>query len=201
MALTRQQEMEQVAYDLGLEYHLEDEPGTLPYLGGFRFLKHAHSRRISHLLHFKDDMLNTDLRIFDIKYSRGYGKHKRTYRQTVFFLQSKQLGLPEFFMEPETLFRKLKIYLKLNKDINFPEYPKFSSQYYLTGEDEDYIRATFQDPVLKLFSAERDWTLEGVNYYMVLYRRNQLLPPNAASFLYRFGIKLSNLLAAGDLEL
>lgn len=185
--------MKRVAYDLDTKFQEKDEWGLIGLLKGFKLFRRGMRKKVTNILHKQETMLQMETRVFDYAYTISTGKSSRTFQQTVFFVESKSLGLPEFLMKPENFFHKIGTFLGM-QDIDFEEYPEFSDQYLLKGEDEDYIRATMTDPVLKFFTVEKNWTLEGVNYYLVLYQNNVLLPANRIKRFYHKGIEIADLL-------
>ena len=191
-------QLKNVAYELGMEYQAEDTWGLHTMLKDFKLFSRGGRRKITNLLSRKDGMLELDVRIFDYRFAVSTGKSARVFKQTVFYVQSKNLGLPQFLMKPENFFHKVGAWLGI-EDIDFERYPKFSNQYLLKGDDEDYIRASFSDEVLQFFTIEKDWTMEGLNYYLVLYRKNQLLLPSQIINFYKKGMQLHQLLRAEGL--
>lgn len=162
-----------------------DDFGTMSYLRSFSVFK-DHRGKIRNLCQKKSLDLKEDFNIFDYAYTVSTGKSSVTYEFTVFFANSKFLGLPEFKMKPENFGHKLMALLGWN-DINFEEYPIFSNKYHLTGSDEYYIRHRFNDNVLKFFSKASGWTVEAVNYYLVFYSWNKLVDEKSISDFYKVG--------------
>jgi hypothetical protein len=169
----------------GLKFQDQDEFGTKAYLKSFRLFKHTHGK-IRNLSQKKSHSLDEEISLFDYKYTISTGKSSATYDQTVFFVNSKNLGLPDFIMKPENIGHKISAFLGW-EDIDFEAYPAFSDKYHLKGEDEDYIRHHFNDEVLKFFSKTSGWTVEAVNYYLIFYSHNSLVPENILSDFYRLG--------------
>lgn len=199
MAYSRTQQLKNVAYELGMEYKEEDEWGLHTMLKDFKLFNRGRRRKITNMLYRRDGMLELDVRVFDYRYTIRTNNSSRVFKQTVFFIQSKKLGLPQFLMKPENFFHKVGAWLGM-QDIDFERYPKFSGQYLLKGDDEEYIRASFRDEVLQFFTIERDWTLEGINYFLILYRQNHLLLPSHIVDFYRKGMHLHQLLMAEGLD-
>ncbi len=198
MSYSRATQFSKLAYELGMEYEAEDQWSLHAMLKDFKLFSRGRRRKITNMLRRQDGMLELDVRIFDYRYTIHTNNSARVFKQTVFFAQSKNLGLPQFLMKPENFFHKVGAWLGM-KDINFERYPKFSGQYLLKGDDEDYIRATFSEEILQFFTIERDWTLEGLNYYLILYRKNQLLLPSQIIDFYKKGMHLHQLLRAEGL--
>lgn len=201
MAKQRTQALEQVAFDLNMHFQPQDEWGALELLRDFKLFRPGGHKRITNMMRKKDGMLDMEASIFDYQYTISTGKSSHTYKQTVFFMQSKKLGLPEFWMKPENIFHKLGEWLHLSKDIDFEAFPQFSDQYFLKGPDEDYIRASMNDQILKFFTVEKDWSLEGCNYYLIFYRSNKLLPPDIIKDFYKKGMKICEMLYLGNEEI
>ena len=191
--MSRQQQFERLAYQLDMEYSPKDEWGLKTLLKDFKLFRRGGRKRIKNLLHPQSELHQLDTRIFDYQFTISTGNSSRTFKQTVFFVESKSLGLPQFWMKPESFFHKVGAFLGF-EDIDFEEYPKFSENYYLKGEDEEYIRSTLNDEFLKFFSVEKKWYLEGLNYYMIFYRFNDLLPPHEVKNLHEKGLQLAEML-------
>lgn len=187
--------MSKIAFDLGMEFHQRDQWSMLSLLKGFQLFRQGRARRITNIMHQRDEFLNVETYIFDYYSVRGRGKHRKATNQTVFFIQSKSLGLPEFLMKPENFFHKIGAYLGM-QDIDFEEFPVFSENYLLKGKDEDYIRATMNEEVLRFFSVEKDWSLEGVNYFLIFYQKKRLIPPQKIKHFFKKGMELHRMLIA-----
>lgn len=176
-----------------MEYSPKDEWGLKTLLKDFKLFRRGGRKRIRNLLHKQSGLHQLDTRIFDYQFTISTGNSSRTFKQTVFFVESKELGLPQFWMKPESFFHRVGAYLGF-EDIDFEEYPKFSENYYLKGEDEEYIRGTLNDEFLKFFSVEKKWYLEGLNYYMIFYRFNKVLSPQEVKQLHDKGLNLVEML-------
>ncbi len=165
----RANSMRSLAAKLEMQFHSKDEFGLMGLLKDFRLFRKGSYKTIRHIIKKESVWLDNKIVVFDYRYKEG----KRYIDQTVFFIQAKDLSLPEFYMKPETIFHKIGQWLGM-KDINFEEYPKFSSQYWLKGEDEEYIRYSLNDDFLKYFTVARNWHVEGVGYFLILYRPGRL---------------------------
>lgn len=192
---SRTLDMQKAAEHLEMQFFPKEEWGLVALLQDFKLFKVGGSKRIVNQLFKSDAWLETEAHVFDYQYTVSTGKSSVTYKQTVFFVNSKKLGLPHFWMKPEHFFHKVGHFLGI-KDINFEAFPEFSDQYYLKGDDEDYIRATLNEKVLHFFTIEKNWSLEGVNYFMIFYCHNTLMPPNMIKDFYLKGMKLCEMLTA-----
>lgn len=190
-----------IAAELNLSYQPTDEFGLINLLKDFELFKKGgrRKREITHILEEKSELLETNLRIFDYEYiGGGEGVNKMQYngskafRQTVFFIQSKKLALPQFYMEPERFFHRVANFLGVD-DIDFEAFPKFSAQYWLKGDDESAIRQSMNEQLLHFFTIEKYWNLEGLNYYLIFYSKNKVLFGDQLKMLYEKGKQIVEL--------
>lgn len=173
--------------DLNLEYTATDQQGVHQQLQDFRLFRRGTRGRIRHVISREDPLMESKVHVFDYRYLKFAGKHTRRIEQTVFFLESRKLGLAEFYMKPEHFFHRVGNLLGLPNDIDFEAHADFSYNYHLTGENESYIRHTFKDEVLRFFAIEKGWSMEGLGYYLVLYKKGKVLDPKTITQLYRKG--------------
>lgn len=188
----RRHYMQQYAKWMKMTYHDSDEWGLKSRLLDFELFRVGKNQEISNLMEWKDPFMEEQIYIFDYTYTRGSGSSKKQFVQTVFHINSKHLGLPEFLMKPETFFDKVGNYLGLQKDINFVEHEKFSDQYLLQSSDEERMRHLMNDKILHFFTVEQNWTLEGIGYYMIFYKTNTLLSPATIEHFHKKGMAIYN---------
>jgi hypothetical protein len=176
-----------------MEYTAKDEWGLLNMLTDFRLFKRGYGKRITNVLSIKDSMYDSQVRVFDYKFIVGGGNSTRRISQTVFLVDSKKLGLPHFSMKPENFFHKIGEKLGM-QDIDFEEYPAFSDQYLLRGEDEGLIRSTMSPEMLQFFTLEKYWSLEGINYFFIFYKWNKILPVDQVQKMHKKGLEIFEML-------
>ena len=189
----RNTDIEELAPQLRMDYAAKDDWGLIHLLTDFRLFRRGYGKRITNVLSMKDSMLDFHLRIFDYKFVVGAGNSTRRISQTVFFVDSKKLGLPHFSMQPEIFFHKIGQHFGL-QDLDFEGYPAFSDQYLLRGEDESLIRSTMSKDMLQFFTLEKYWSLEGMNYYFIFYKWNKILPVDQVYQLHKKGLQLFEML-------
>ncbi len=189
----RAEGMENAARQLGMTYTAKDEYGYKSLLGDFKLFQKGTSKSIVNFLQKKETELDLEIFIFDYHYVISTGNSSVRYKQTVFFVKSSKLGLPQFSLKPEHFFHKIGTYLGM-QDINFESHPEFSDQYLLKGEDEDLIRAKLDENFRNFFTIEKNWYLEGLGYFMVFYAHNKLLPPAEITNFYSKGREIYKLL-------
>ena len=191
----RRQAIRNLARRIDMEYSEDDSPGLMTHLQDFRLFGSGRNRCITNVLRRQEELMEYDLFIFDYEYDDWlHGKHNKRHHQTVFFIRSSRLSLPEMTMRPETLLHKIGDLVGF-EDIDFVRFPKFSGQYRLTGTDEEYIRHHFNDEVLNYFTVNKGWTVEALGFYLLLYRKDLLLPVDQIAKFYWRGREVYELLA------
>lgn len=187
-------EFEGCAKKLNWSFKEEDEWGLIKLMLDFKLFKKGHRRKICPVIIMDEGDLEYSC-VFDYSYTISSNNSSRTYRQTVYFRYSKALALPHFVMVPEKWYHRIGTYFGM-QDIDFVEYPEFSHHYLLQGSDEDYIRHHFNHPeLIKFFDKQDFYSLEGMNYLMVLYVHDVVLPENQIMQLVRIGNTIHNYLA------
>ncbi len=185
---------------LGFSFSEVDDFGLLNQINEFKLFGEGSDRKIERVLRHQHGLMDFDIAIFDYSYARwsgANGEYDKRIHQTVFFIQSQQLGLPEMYLRPETLLHKIGELIGFH-DIDFVRFPKFSGQYRLTGDDEEYIRHHFNEDVLNYFTINKGWTVEGLGFYLLVYRKGQLIPGAQIEELYRQGQEVFQLLTTSS---
>jgi hypothetical protein len=179
------------AYELDWKSKLNGDPTMVKWLLDFDLFRSGGQRNIKPLIiQEKDDLEFTC--VFDYDYTVSTGKSSVTFRQTVYFRYSKALALPHFLMVPEKWYHRIGAALGM-QDIDFVEYPVFSKNYLLRGKDEDYVRYHFDHPeMMRFFDNQKFYSMEGVNYLLILYIHNIILPKEEIIRLVRIGNTLHN---------
>lgn len=197
----RKKQMEQIAFELQMQFSEKDDWGLRRRLSDFHLFKKGHSKEIFNVISKKETFLEEQFFIFDYKYTIQAGNTPVKHYQTVFHIQSKKLGLPEFLLKPESFFHKIGAFLGM-QDIDFEEHPEFSQKNLLQGEDEDLVRnmMTVNPLLFRFFTVERDWSLEGVGYFMVFYSQQKLLHPGIVKNFLKKGMEVYDILKSKEEE-
>ena len=191
----REEEFRTCANQLSWSLKPKDEFGTINWLLDFKLFKDGMNKKIGPIIIKKEDDLAFTC-LFDYTYTISTGKSSSTYHQTVYFRYSKQLALPHFVMVPEKWYHRVGTYFGM-QDIDFIEYPDFSHNYLLRGADEPYIRHHFNHPeMIRFFDHQDFYSLEGMNYLMILYVNNVVLPLEQALQLVTIGNRLHDFFVA-----
>ncbi|MCB0666823.1 MAG: hypothetical protein KDC80_13405, partial [Saprospiraceae bacterium] len=171
----------------------DDSRQVLNLLKDFKLFSIGHSKKIKNLLWTIDTEEDLKSYIFDYQYTVSAGNSHHIHRRTVFFFYSKQLGLPDFRMQPEKFMHRLAGWLGW-EDIDFVDHEVFSKQYHLKGGDEELIRDTFTDDVLHYFKFQKNWCVEGLNYFLIVYRNEKRLPPGQIKEYYEVAREIYGIL-------
>ena len=190
---SREGQLRAVAHRLGMTFSPTESYSNRNLLSDFELFRKGRNRIFTNIMQKADEWLENNIEIFDYQFETGRSSSRRRVAQTVFFIRSKTLGLPQFVLKPESFFDKIASYFG-KQDIDFERFPKFSGQYLLQSKDEEYIRFKMTDDILHFFSRETGWHMEGVNFFLVLYKKNHRLRANAIPQLYERGMALAEAL-------
>ena len=169
--------LKEVGASIGLFMSSKKYPAPLKELQKFKLFSLGVYGFISNLMQGRKDSF--DVAIFTHEFKKG--KH-REY-QTVILFESDQLNLPHFTLFPENI--RHKIAAKIGyEDINFDSFPKFSSQYYLKGNEEEKIRNVFKTNILSYFENDPGWSVEGLETRLLIYREGSMISPEEIQEFY-----------------
>ena len=129
-------------------------------------------------VHVKDIMekFNDEIQIsvFDRTYTRRRNKNTSFIEDTIILIKSPKLNIPKFTLAPERFGSSIEKYFGL-KDINIDRYPKFSSNYILSSDEEIKIREVFNDKIIKFFEENENIYVERDQEY-ILFTQNSSDP-------------------------
>ena len=179
-------QFEKIAKKHHFSYSYNDEFSLINLLRDFRLFSKLSSKKITNILGEKSELQESKFYIFDFEYGVWNGENEDKFTQTVFFVQSKKLALPHFFMEPQGFYTKGEKMVGTN-DLYFEAFPKFTDQYRLQGKEEKQIRKVMSDNLLQYFSVEKDWSLEGLNYFLIFYKKDKIIPTTDLMDFYQKG--------------
>ncbi len=195
LTASRTDSMRSLAHKLEFEFLEDDVYSDISLLKTFHFYKQfGSSRSIHNVARRVDPLLNSTLLTFDYTWKVPAGNHRKRRYQTVFFIQAKDLALPDFYMTPETFFDRVGAWLGM-QDIDYVEDKPFSDHNLLKGEDEELVRQLLLTPQFaRMFRSNKEWTVEGLGYYLVIYKRRKLLAPAEVATLVKLGLDLYSVL-------
>ncbi|MDX1477911.1 MAG: hypothetical protein R3301_09415 [Saprospiraceae bacterium] len=177
----------------GHAFQWKDEFGLVKYFGDLKLFQRGHSRRARNIRRMAKDQYG-EYGHFDYSYVISTGNSHQVFRQTVYYRIDKSLLLPQFHMFPERWYHQVGKWFGM-QDINFMAYPKFSKAYLLQGEQEGFVRDLFEDrSLIRHFKIHRNWSIEAVGYYFVMYHNRKLQRVPDLSKFVRTGNTLHRLL-------
>lgn len=189
----RRSQMQETAQQLGMQYQMRDEYGLIGMMRDFELFKKGYGKRITNILSHKRNLEKDDIRVFDYRFVISSGNSTRSINQTVFYIHSKALNLPQLLLKPEYFFHRIGEYFGM-QDIDFEAFPDFSKQYLVQGEEESLVRKTLDDELLHYFTIEKNWSLEGLNYLLVFYKYGKRIPPKEIKVFYKKGMEIFEML-------
>ena len=169
--------------ELDLSALEQEEIGLIDQLKSFELFKEGSNHKCDNLL-MKKELIGNQF-LFDHSFMIHHGKSASHYNQTVFFFDSKELTLPQFYLRPEHFGDKMLSWFGW-KDINFSTHPEFSDRFKLTGEYEEIIRYYFDEKVLNFLNHQKNIYIEGMNYYLIIYTFNELIKPSDYPLFAKF---------------
>lgn len=140
---------------------------------GFPLFSRGHSRRAANLLH--GGRRESELLIFDYRYTTGGGKHQHTHQQTVVAFELDKQALPQFEVRPENILHKIGQAFGY-QDFDFIEYPDFSARYLVRGREEMAVRHVLCDALITALQSAGDICLEGGGAWLIVYRSGRRVP-------------------------
>ena len=189
----RRNEMQETAAQLNMNFHIKDEYGLINMMKDFKLFKRGYGKKIRNILSNQRDVEQPDIRVFDYHYVVGGGNSTRRISQTVFYIHSKSLALPQFSIKPERFYHQVGEWMGM-QDIDFEAFPDFSKQYVLQGPEEELIRKAMPEDFLQFFSVEKNWSVEGLNYLLIFYRSGERIHPKDIELFYSKGMQIFDML-------
>jgi hypothetical protein len=113
--------------------------------------------------------------LFDHKYTLGSGKNQSTHRQTVAWMTSDAMNLPQFSLSPESWWHRMGDLLT-KQDIDFDEDPEFSNRFLLKGTDSADIRNFFNANRRQALLKINKPSIEAHGRGFIFFRPGQLVP-------------------------
>lgn len=121
----------------------------------------------------------------DITLQEGARQAKDETHITIIQLSETDLHIPDFALEPESLWSKLAEGVS-GKDIDFASYPVFSKKYYLRGENEDAIHAFFNESVVRFLENREEMHIECHKNRLIFFKKRDVLEPSEIQYVSEF---------------
>jgi hypothetical protein len=170
-----------ISAELKLNFFPKGTTSLFERLKPFHLFSKGWSRKIKNLM--EGEANKVELAIFDYQYTTHGGQHPQTHRQSLLFIRSPKLNLPDFSLRPENVFHKIGSAFG-DKDIDFETHPIFSKSYLLRGDNEAVIRGLFNNELLNFIQSQQKISIEGSSDQLIFYRhKNRVKPEEVESFM------------------
>jgi len=181
MGMIRTEQFALISAKLKLNFFPKGSPSLFERLKPFHLFSKGWSRKIKNLM--EGEANKVELAIFDYQYTTHGGQHPQTHRQSLLFIRSPKLNLPDFSLRPENVFHKIGSAFG-DKDIDFETHPIFSKSYLLRGDNEAVIRGLFNNELLNFIQSQQKISIEGSSDQLIFYRhKNRVKPEEVESFM------------------
>ena len=181
MGKKRTEQFAVISAELKLNFFPKGSTSLFERLKPFHLFSKGWSRKIKNLM--EGEANKVELAIFDYQYTTHGGQHPQTHRQSLLFIRSPKLNLPDFSLRPENVFHKIGSAFG-DKDIDFETHPIFSKSYLLRGDNEAAIRGLFNNELLNFIQSQQKISIEGSGDKLIFYRhKNRVKPEEVESFM------------------
>ena len=131
---------------------------------------------------------NNEVSLFDIKYSEGVFIAKESVHTTLMCVRLKTPA-PTFSFDREMLLEKLSLLAGFN-DIDFPNYPTFSDEFFVRGNDPEKVRSFFTSELISFFSAYGFYHIMCNGEELIVRQFLRPATPAEAAAIIEFGLEL-----------
>lgn len=136
----------------------------------------------------------TTMYFADISVQEGAGTTTE-YRQFTALKIQGAVQLPKFYMTEETFIDKLTN-LMLDEDINFNDFPVFSKNYFLKGENSDEVRIVFTPNIIRFFESNLNLYLISNGEDLMLRSKQRIMSSEDMIKMEQLAKELIDLLSA-----
>ena len=179
----RQQQLEALAEQKGWSY--KDSPKFQKYLLRDHL---GYETTVVERVYNKLSSTSKGISLFDVKYSEGVFIAKESIQTTLLRVRLKNPA-PVFSFDREMLLEKLS-HLAGFHDIDFPEYPAFSDDFYVRGNNPEKVRLFFTPELISFFSAYGFYHIMCNGKELVVRQFLRPATPAEATAMIEFGLSL-----------
>jgi MFS superfamily sulfate permease-like transporter len=179
----RQLQLEALAHEKGWTYK-EAETAQRRLLRDHPVYQTTSVERVYNLIVGPDKQLS----LFDINYSEGAFIAKENVQTTLLRVQLDK-EIPVFSFDRELLLEKLS-HLAGIHDIDFPDYPEFSRDFYVQGNNPQKIRGFFDARMVSFFSAYGFYHIMSNGKELIVRQFLRPATPAEAAAMIEFGLAL-----------
>jgi hypothetical protein len=168
----RQIRLQRLANANGWSFDREVDWNT-SYLRNFRFFDSRPIEMKSNSLQGQDVKNNAQWEIADIVFDEGAMLALEVYQTTVQIVRLPT-PIPRFIIDKEGLFNKIfdrmKVLSRAGRDIDFVKYADFSGKFHLSGEDENAVRAFFNEDLIQFLEKNEIHHIESNGEALMVFK-------------------------------
>ncbi|WP_397447048.1 SulP family inorganic anion transporter [Polaribacter sp. R77954] len=181
----RQKAMEKISEEIQWKYDAfsDLEMNELPSFGYFKTRK---IEKVSNVLS------NNACTIFDAHFSEGELIAKQLIKITMLHIRTNQ-ETPDFTLDKEGFFEHFLHFVGY-ADIDLDNHPDFSKRFYLSGKNEEKIKAFFTDELILFFESNRQYHIEATENGILIIGNERLKSVKEIKALAYFGIGLHKII-------
>lgn len=184
----RQTTIEELAVNYNLSYFHKKQKDVI-FLYDFIFFRTKTINHINNLLFTKNKVIT----IFDIEFSEGEFIAKEVVRTSMLHI-SLDKAIPEFTLDREGFLEKIYAFAGF-KDIPIQDQEDFSNRFYLLGEDEDAIKAFFNEDLIHFFESNPYYHVESNGKSLLVFGKERLASIKEIKVLFDFGKRLKQVIS------
>ncbi len=182
----RQRSIQKIGSELHWNYTAiqEEDINELPTFGYFK------TRQITKVSNI---VSNAQCSLFDIEFSEGEMIAKQVIRASMLYIKLDK-SIPEFTLDKEGVFEYIYHFAGF-KDIDIDEHPDFSKRFYLSGKNQEAIRALFTDELVLFFESNPYYHIESSKHGLLILGKERLAGVKEIKALADFGIRLQKIIS------
>ncbi len=188
-----------LAYGKGWAYKAGNDWQLMKDLEDFDLMQKGLEHEISNVIEANIEDTSSKLMVFDYKYQfdrlewdmedMEVEEGTEYHCQTVFYVSSNSMDLPDMDIRPEGLWDKVKQFFGWD-DVDFNKNKRFSKMYSVTADDKEKLKQVVSERFMDLLDDEKTWWIEGKGDDLIVFRDNQLVEVKDLEDFLNFGISL-----------
>ncbi len=167
----REQSVKQIAVDNRWSFAREEQIDTSE-LTEFNFFNSRPLESKENIIAGAFDDSEVDWEISDIVFDEGAMLSKEVYKTTLQLIHLPN-EIPSFVIDKEGIIDKLferVLSFSGQKDIDFRDFPNFSNNIYLTGDDEKAVRQLFTPDLIRFLETEEIYHIECNGKALIIFK-------------------------------
>ena len=184
---------QQLAQKLGLNFQEKDTDRFGIFLKDIKIFKRGRPKRnINNIIFKESEEPDEQHYFFDYHYVVSSGNSVHIFDQTVLFIQTKKLSLPDFHLKPKAVYHRVADFFgKKRVDIGNDFLNKNYLLYTASPHVEQWIN---NESILNIIQRHPKLEIYGAHNQLVLFRPNKLAPVERLESIYRDYFKLYELI-------